>query len=68
MKESAWLSMRTISGQFSGNLIDKSPYRILTTHARTSPILHDAWSLKLGENRPNRTLKYLVAMLKEPTL
>ena len=37
--------------------------RILTTHDKTRPILHDDWSIRLGENRPDWTLKHLVAML-----
>ena len=35
----------------SPNLIDQSSYRILTTHTRTRPILHDDRSIRLGENR-----------------
>ena len=44
--------LRTLAGLFSPNLIDQSSCRILTTHANTRPILHDDWSIRLGENRP----------------
>ena len=55
--------LRTLSGLFSPNLVDQSSRRILTTHAKTRPILHDDWSIKLGENRPDKALKHLAAML-----
>ena len=48
---------------FSPNLIDQSSCRILTTDAKTRPILHDDWSIWLGENRPDMVLKHLAAML-----
>ena len=54
---------RTLSGLFSPDLIGQSSCRILTTHDKTRPILHDDWSIRLGENRPDWTLKHLVAML-----
>ena len=44
-----------LSGLFSPNLIDQSSCMILTTHARTRPILHDVWSIRLGENRLYRS-------------
>ena len=37
--------------------IDQSSCRILTTHAMIRSILHDDWSIRLGENRPDRALK-----------
>ena len=55
--------LRALSGLFSPNLIDQSSCRILTTHAKTRPILHDDWSIWLGENRLGRVFKHLVAML-----
>ena len=55
--------LRTLSDLFSPNLIDQSSGRILTTHAKTRPILHNDWSIRLGENRPDRALKHLVTML-----
>ena len=33
--------LRAMSVLFSPNLIDQSPCRILTTHAKTRPVLHD---------------------------
>ena len=50
---------------FSPNLIDQSSSRILTTYVKYRPILHDDWLIKLGENRPDRVLKHLAAMLKQ---
>ena len=50
---------------FSPNQIDQSSSRILTTHVKYRPILHDEWLIKLGENRPDRVLKHLAAMLKQ---
>ena len=35
----------------------------MTTHAKARPILHADWPIRLGENRPDRALKHLVAML-----
>ena len=29
----------------------------------TRPILHDDWLIRLGENRPDKALKHLAAML-----
>ena len=48
--------LRTLSGLFSPNLIDQSSYRILTTHAKTRPIMHDEYSIRMGENRLNGAL------------
>ena len=53
----------TLSGLFSPNIIGQPSCKILTTHAKTWPILHDDWSIRLGENRPNRALMHLAAML-----
>ena len=50
-------------GLFSPNLIDQSACRILTTHTKARPILHDDWSNRLGENSPNWARKHLEAML-----
>ena len=55
--------LSTLSGLFSPYIIDKSSCRILITHAKTTPILHDDWSPGLGENRPERALKHFPAML-----
>ena len=60
--------LRTMSSLFSPNLIDQSSCRILTIHAKVRPILHDDWSIRLGENRPDRTLKYLAAMLPKSSV
>ena len=48
---------------FLPNLIDQSSSRILTTHARTRPILHDDWLIKLGENGLDKALIHMVDML-----
>ena len=55
--------MRTMSSLFSPSPIDQSSCRILTTHAKARPMLHDDWSIRLGENRPNSALIHLAAML-----
>ena len=55
--------LRTMASLFSPNLIDQSSCRILSTHAKARPILRDDWSIRLGENRPDRALKHLAAML-----
>ena len=47
----AAICLRTLSGLFSSNLIDQSSCRILTIYAKARPILHDDWSIRLGENR-----------------
>ena len=52
-----------LPGLFSPNVIDQLSCRILTTHAKTRLILHDDWSIRLGENRPDRALTHLIAML-----
>ena len=46
-----------LSGLFSPNLIDQSSRMILTTHAKARPILHDDWSIRLGENILYRSLQ-----------
>ena len=53
----------TVSSLFPPNLIDQSSCRILTIPSKTKPILHDDWSLRLGEKRLDRTLAHLAAML-----
>ena len=35
----------------------------MTTHVKTTPILHADWSIRLGENRFDWALKHLAAML-----
>ena len=52
LQSTATKYLRALLGLFSPNLIDQSSCRILTTHAKTRPILHDDWSIRLGENRP----------------
>ena len=53
----------SIAAKFSPNLKDQSSCRILTTHAKARPMLHDDWSIRLGENRPDRALKHMAAIL-----
>ena len=48
-----WL--RALSGLFSPKLIHQSSCRILNTHVKTRPILHDDWSIRMGENRLYRS-------------
>ena len=55
--------LRALSGLFSPNLIDQSACRMSLALACVVIILHDDWSISLGENRRNRGLKHLVAML-----
>ena len=55
--------LKTLSGLFFPNLINQLSCRILTKHDNTRPILHDDWSIKLGENRPDGILKHLAVML-----
>ena len=43
--------LRALSVLFSPDPIDQSSCRILTTHAKTRPILRDDWSIRLGEDR-----------------
>ena len=45
--------LRTLSNLFSPKLVNQASCRILTTAAKTRPILHDDWSIRLGENRPD---------------
>ena len=54
----------TLSGLFPPNLINQSSCRILTTHAKTRPILHDDWRIRLGENRLERAMLALSVSLK----
>ena len=56
--------LRTMLSIFSPNLINQSSCRILTIHTKTWRILHDDWSIRLGENRPDRALKHLAAVLR----
>ena len=55
--------LTALSGLFSPNLIDQSSCMILTTHAKTRPILHDDWSIRLGKNRLYRSSQHFAAML-----
>ena len=43
--------------------MDKSLCRVALVVISLVRILHDDWSIRLGENRPDRALKHLVAML-----
>ena len=56
-------SLRALSGLFSLNLIDQSACRVLTTHAKTRPILHYDWSIRLGENRRYQSSQTFGAIL-----
>ena len=63
----AAICLRALSGLFSSNLTDQSSCRILITHAKTRSILHDDWSISLGENRPyqsSQTLMFSKCSLK----
>ena len=60
--------LRTLSSLFSPDLTDQSSRRIKTTHAKARPIFHADWSIRLGENRPDRALKHLAAMLHNAPL
>ena len=55
--------LRTLLGLFSPSVIGQSSCRILTTHDKTRPTSNDDWSIRLRENRPDRALKHLAAML-----
>ena len=48
---------------FSPNLIDQSSCRMGLVLACMVRIVLDDWSIRLGENRPDRVLKQLAAML-----
>ena len=45
------------------NLIDQSSCRMGLALACVMIIMHDDWSIRLGENRPDRALIHLAAML-----
>ena len=55
--------LRILSGLFSPNLIDQSSCKMDLVLACVVRMLHDDWSIRLGENIPYRVLKRLVAML-----
>ena len=59
----AYKCLRSMSSLFSPNLIDQSSGRILTTRAKARPILHDDWSIRLGEKRTDRDLTHMASML-----
>ena len=56
--------LRTMSSLFSPNLIDQSSCRMGLALACVARILHDNWSMRLGENRLDMVLKHLAAMLR----
>ena len=62
MTSTAAKCLRTAPSLFSPNLIDQSSCT-MTTHPKAKPILHDDWPVRLGEYRPDRAFKHLVAML-----
>ena len=59
------ICLRALLCLFSPNIIGQSPWRILTTHTKTRPILHDDWSIRLGENRLDQTLSIGILELYE---
>ena len=54
--------LRAPSGLFSPNLIDQSSYRMDLALVCVVGILHDDWSIRLGENIFDMVLKHLAAM------
>ena len=54
---------RALSGLFSPNLIHQSSCKMGLVLACVVRTLHDDWSIRLGENRPDRVLEHLAAML-----
>ena len=50
-------------GLFSPNLTDQSACKMGLALACVVVILHDDWSIRSGENRLDRVLKHLAAML-----
>ena len=55
--------LRTLPGVFSLNLIDQSSCKMGLVVVCVVRILHDDWPIRLGENRFDRVLKHLAAML-----
>ena len=55
--------LRALPDLFSPNLIDQSSCKLNLVSACVGRILHDDWSIRLGENRRGRVLKHLTAML-----
>ena len=55
--------LRALSDLFSPNLIDQSSCRMGLALACVMRILHEDWSIRLGENRFNMALKHLAAMM-----
>ena len=53
---------KVLSGLFSPNLIDQLPCKMGLVLACVVRILHDDWSIRMGENRLDRVLKHLVSM------
>ena len=63
----AAIYFRTLSALFSPYLIDQSSRRMGLVLACVVRILHDDWLASMGENRPDRVLKHLAAMLTRNT-
>ena len=55
MDNIADICLRALSGLFSPYLFDQSLSRILISHAKTRPILHDDLSIRLRENKLDRS-------------
>ena len=60
--------LRTLSGLFSLNLIDQSSCKMDLVLASVVRIRYYDWSIRLGENRPDRVLKHMATMLSFITL
>ena len=55
--------LRALSGLFSPNLINQSLCNMDLVLACGVRILQEDWSIRLGENRLEKVLKHLAAML-----
>ena len=55
--------LRALSGLFSPILTDQSLCRMGLVLACVDRILHDDWSIRLGENRLDTVIEHLAAML-----
>ena len=55
--------LRALSDLFSPNLIDQSSCKTGLVSTFVVRIWHDDWSIRLGDNRPDKVLKHLAAML-----
>ena len=58
--------LRALSCLFPPNLTGQSSCRMDLVLACVVRILHDDWSIRLGENRPDRVLKHSADMLLSP--